>query len=192
MRSVRATRCCCAANLYTAFIAIAKAKLHHFSRTVCRSILFIVKKRPAAVFLSLALDWFIKEKRRNLYRLPSYHQRLLALPNRSRTATQKPTLVYATMAFGYTFPKALCRMHDITYPRASTVAQPLTSIWNFARISDGQESARINAFLLCSLHPTSLYPRPGLLLLRSATAKLLNDFCMTRGYVVKHINKRNI
>lgn len=34
----------------------------------------------AAVVLSLALDWFIQEKRRSLYRLPSYSLRLLALP----------------------------------------------------------------------------------------------------------------
>ncbi len=33
--------------------------------------------------------------------MPSYKQRLLALPNRSRTATQKPTLVYAIITFGY-------------------------------------------------------------------------------------------
>jgi len=34
----------------------------------------------ASVILSLALDWFICEKRRNLYLLPSYFLRLLALP----------------------------------------------------------------------------------------------------------------
>lgn len=41
-----------------------------------------------------------KEKRRNLYLLPSYCWRLLALPFRSRTATQKPTPVYAIYASG--------------------------------------------------------------------------------------------
>ena len=35
-------------------------------------------------------DWFTKGKRRNLYRLPSYNWRLLALPINSRTATKKP------------------------------------------------------------------------------------------------------
>ena len=44
----------------------------------------------AAVVLSLALDWFIQEKRRSLYRLPSYSLRLLALPYYSWTATKKP------------------------------------------------------------------------------------------------------
>ena len=39
-----------------------------------------------------------EKKRRNLYLLPSYVQRLLALPINSRTATQKPTLVYAMCA----------------------------------------------------------------------------------------------
>ncbi|MDE6696575.1 MAG: hypothetical protein K2K25_06820 [Muribaculaceae bacterium] len=35
------------------------------------------------------------KKRRSLYQLPSYCLRLLALPCLCRTATQKPTLVYA-------------------------------------------------------------------------------------------------
>lgn len=41
-----------------------------------------------------------KEKRRNLYLLPSYCWRLLALPYSCRTATQKPTPVYAIYASG--------------------------------------------------------------------------------------------
>ena len=39
-------------------------------------------------------DWFVKEKRRNLYLLPSYTLRLLALPYSCRTATQKPYAIY--------------------------------------------------------------------------------------------------
>ena len=39
-------------------------------------------------------------------------------------------------------------MQDITYPRASTVAQSLTIDRNFARISSSQESARINASIM--------------------------------------------
>lgn len=35
-----------------------------------------------------------KKKRRNLYLLPSYVSRLLALPFRCRTATQKPTFIF--------------------------------------------------------------------------------------------------
>ena len=47
----------------------------------------------AAVILSLAID-NIQKKRRNLYLLPSYVSRLLALPFRCRTATQKPTFIF--------------------------------------------------------------------------------------------------
>lgn len=53
-----------------------------------------------------------RKKRRNLYRLPSYWSRLLALPNRSWTATQKPTLVYVINEFGYISPEISCRRHD--------------------------------------------------------------------------------
>ena len=41
------------------------------------------------------------KKRRNLYLLPSYILRLLALPYQSQMATQKPTLVYAKAAFSH-------------------------------------------------------------------------------------------
>jgi len=37
----------------------------------------------------------LQKKRESLYQLPSYEQRLLALPYQSRTATQKPTPIYA-------------------------------------------------------------------------------------------------
>jgi len=78
------------------------------------------------------------------------------------TATQKPTLVYAKIAFGHAFPKAVCRMHDITYPRASTVAQSLTEM----KFCENFQQSRISAdkrYLIMSLHPASLDPRPGLL-----------------------------
>lgn len=54
----------------------------------------------------------LKKKRRNLYLLPSYWSRLLALPYQSRTATQKPTPVYAINASGYISPEILCRKQD--------------------------------------------------------------------------------
>ena len=50
----------------------------------------------AAVIPSLALKIVKQKKRGNLYLLPSYCLRLLALPIRCRTATQKPTPVYIT------------------------------------------------------------------------------------------------
>ena len=65
----------------------------------------------AAVILSLAFV-ILRKKRRNLYLLPSYCLRLLALPIRCRTATQKPTLVYAINASGYISPEISCRMQD--------------------------------------------------------------------------------
>lgn len=67
----------------------------------------------AAVILSLALDWFIREKRRNLYLSPSYSLRLLALPYYSWTATKKP---YACICNRYVrpyIPRGIsCRMQD--------------------------------------------------------------------------------
>ena len=47
----------------------------------------------------------LKKKRRNLYLLPSYSLRLLALPYLCRTATQKPTLVYAINALWQYFSR---------------------------------------------------------------------------------------
>ena len=47
----------------------------------------------------VGVDWFIQEKRRSLYLLPSYKQRLLALPYSCRTATQKPTLNMCNQRF---------------------------------------------------------------------------------------------
>lgn len=65
----------------------------------------------AAVILSLAID-NIQKKRRNLYLLPSYYQRLLALPYLCRTATQKPTLVYAIIASGHISIEMHCRKQE--------------------------------------------------------------------------------
>lgn len=53
--------------------------------------------------------------------------------------------------------RAECKI--ITYPRASIVAQSLTVIRNFARISESQELARINAFHYVCFPPSS--PQPG-------------------------------
>ena len=75
------------------------------------SIISFIHVMLAAVILSLALGNYEK-RRRNLYLLPSYWSRLLALPNRSRTATQKPTLVYAISAFGHIPPGIPFRMHN--------------------------------------------------------------------------------
>ena len=88
------------------------------------------------------------KKRRNLYLLPSYCLRRLALPIDSRTATQKPTLVYATIALGYISHGIPCRRQDNYIStgiyRCSILDYRLESLRDF---SSSQESARINAFL---------------------------------------------
>ena len=104
---------------------------------------------------------------------------------------QKPTPVYAISTSG-TVSLECAGSKIITYPRASTVAKSLTSIRNFARISRCQESARINAFLLCLLHPASHAPCPDLALtnhsplawpaMQSATTKLAIIFLSTKQF----------
>ena len=78
--------------------------------------LILVKFRPRCIMYRghplVGVIGLLKKKRRNLYLLPSYNWRLLALPINSRTATQKPTLVYAINAFGDISPEISCRMQD--------------------------------------------------------------------------------
>ncbi len=91
---------------------------------------------------------FVRKKRRNLYLLPSYCLRRLALPNQSRTATQKPTPVYAISESGNISPEISCRKQDNHIStgiyRCSTLDFGLESLRDF---SSSQESAWINAFL---------------------------------------------
>lgn len=91
---------------------------------------------------------FVRKKRRNLYPLPSYCLRRLALPNQSRTATQKPTPVYAIIESGNISPEISCRKQDNHIStgiyRCSTLDFGLESLRDF---SSSQESAWINAFL---------------------------------------------
>lgn len=108
--------------------------------------------------------------------MPSYCLRLLALPCQSRTATQKPTHVYAIIAFGYISPEISCRMHNIHIPQASTVAQSLTLTRNFARISSSQESARITLLIIKKCTSRRSNPQTGASELRSAIAKLIQLF----------------
>ena len=105
------------------------------------------------------------EKRRSLYLLPSYALRLLALPCLCWTATQKPTLVYTTNTFNDISDEISAEYKTLYIQWTSTVATSLTQTWNFARISERQESARINAFFLnvCSPHSSSPVPRSGLM-----------------------------
>ena len=98
--------------------------------------------------LPLVGCWLKMEKRRNLYLSPSYVLRLLALPFLCRMATQKPTLVYAINVSGRTSCEILCRIWRNYISTGIYRCSILDSKWNFARISERQEPARINAFLL--------------------------------------------
>ena len=60
---------------------------------------------------------------------------------------RSPRLYMQSVRPAIFLPKYRAEYKIITYPRASTVAQFLTSIGNFARISNNQETARINAFM---------------------------------------------
>ena len=126
----------------------------------------------AAVILSLAFNWFICKKRRNLYLLSSYHWRLLALPYLCWTATQKPTLVYATKASGSISHEIPCRKQDNYISTGIYRCSILVTSMNFARIPNGQESARINAFLCYFTTSRSSLPQTRASARRSATAKL--------------------
>lgn len=125
----------------------------------------------AAVILSLAFV-IVRKKRRNLYLLPSFYWRLLALPYLCRTATQKPTLVYAIDASGYISPEISCRKQDNYISTGIYRCSILVTSMNFARIPNGQESARINAFLCIFTTSRSAKPQTGASARRSATAKL--------------------
>lgn len=74
---------------------------------------------------------------------------------------RSPTLVYATNPSGFIPLGTSPKCDIITYPWASTVAQSLTVIRNFARISIRQESARINAFLCIFTTTRSAEPQTG-------------------------------
>ena len=98
-----------------------------------------------------------QEKRRSLYLLPSYSLRLLALPNRSRTATQKPTLVYVINALGYISPEISCRMQD---NHISTGIYRCTILDFDLKFCENFRLSRISAdkrFSLC-LHPAARTP----------------------------------
>ncbi len=126
----------------------------------------------AAVILSLAFV-VVRKKRRNLYLLPSYHWRLLALPYLCRTATQKPTPVYAINVSGHISPEISCRRQDNYISTGIYRCSILVTSMNFARIPNGQESARINAFLCIFTTSRSALPQTGASARRSATAKLV-------------------
>lgn len=100
--------------------------------------------------------------------------------------TQKPTPVYAIIASGHISHKIHCQMQGITYPRASTVAQSLTSIWKFCenfKVSRISADKRFLTMLTTSRHtsPDRVLARMSLpplawSALRSAIAKLTITF----------------
>ena len=74
---------------------------------------------------------------------------------------RSPRLYMQSMHSAIFLSKYRAENKIITYSRASTVAQSLTTIWNFARISTSQEFARINAFLSISLYQLRLTSNRG-------------------------------
>lgn len=109
----------------------------------------------AAVIPSLAsIDWFITKKRRNLYLLPSFCQRLLALPYNGGRQRRSPTLVYAIKTSACIPPGTPCRMQDNYISTGIYRCSILDHCMNFARIPDSQESALINAFIMFHLPPS--------------------------------------
>ena len=118
---------------------------------------FITMRRflIAAVIPSLAsIDWFITKKRRNLYLLPSFCQRLLALPYNGGRQRRSPTLVYAIKTSACIPPGTPCRMQDNYISTGIYRCSILDHCMNFARIPDSQESALINAFIMFHLPPS--------------------------------------
>ena len=109
--------------------------------TVCCHFFFC-----AAVILSLAFV-VSRKKRRNLYLLPSYHWRLLALPYLCRTATQKPYACICNQCVRLYFSRNIIPKQDNHISKGIYRCTILVTSMNFARIPNGQESARINAFI---------------------------------------------
>jgi len=109
----------------------------------------------AAVIPSLAFDWFTTKKRRNLYLLPSFCQRLLALPYNGGRQRRSPTLVYAIKTSACIPPGTPCRMQDNYISMGIYRCSILDHCMNFARIPDSQESALINAYNYVCVPPSS-------------------------------------
>ena len=133
----------------------------------------------AAVIPSLALGCK-KKKRRNLYLLPSYHWRLLALPNRSRTATQKPTPVYAINASGYISHEISCRKHN-NY--TSTGIYRCSILDYDLKFCENSQWSRISAdkrFQIIYLCIRRSLLQTGASAVRSAVAKLISFFILQR------------
>ena len=94
-----------------------------------------------------------------------------------RRATQRPTLYIQTFTSDLHPTRTQDRKQIFTYLRASIVAPSLTLVGNFARISKGQESARINAcYYVCkrlAVQESRLPPASAKLQLSFHTAKYL-------------------
>ena len=107
----------------------------------------------------------------------SYPSRLLALPTNVGRQRKRPTLYIQTFTSDLHPTRTQDRKQIFTYLRASIVAPSLTLVGNFARISKGQESARINAcYYVCkrlAVQESRLPPASAKLQLSFHTAKYL-------------------
>ena len=103
----------------------------------------------------------IRKKRECLYLL------LVPLSEASRiaywswTATQKPTLEYVSSVFSDSSYRSILLNTLYTYPRASTVASPLTPMWILREFPIVKNQASSKRFILCHYIPPLLTPDRG-------------------------------
>ena len=100
---------------------------------------------------------FYEKKRRNLYLLPSYTLRLLALPYSCRTATQKPTPIYV-------YSILPCFSHRTGYNISTGIYRCSTLDLDTEKFARHFRLSRIsadNAFKIMSVHPSHFTPDRG-------------------------------
>lgn len=94
--------------------------------------------------------------------LLSHRLRLLALPFRNRTATQKPTRMYANYAWAIVFLKTISRHRNIAYPRASIAALSLISEEILREFQSVKNKRQYTLSIITCLHPDPQTPDRGL------------------------------
>ncbi len=128
----------------------------------------IILPRSSPRWHKLVYKW---EKRRNLYLLPSYLSRLLALPYYDRTATQKPTLVYETTTIGVLSDAESKTNVGVNISTGIYRCSILDHSMKFCENFDKSRISADKRFSLC-LHPATQNPDRASAE-RSATAKLI-------------------
>lgn len=101
---------------------------------------------------------FIREKRRNLYLLPSHLSRLLALPIPVGRQRRSPYAYICNRCTRRSSSQSMCRIHGLTYNWTSIVALSLTGM----KFCENFERSRISAdkrFLLCLCSSCDLHSK---------------------------------